>query len=174
MKLEIDIQCCNDCPFCEKYEFSDCSYSVRCGHKKAPKKAPKIGYGNCGCKEEGGDKYLKEIPEWCPIKSIKLKDVLNFASKMPKPYKISSLPFPKEYAMEMLFVLQQQIPKGLYCYDEKGKCPFWELKKGKSKQENGYCHYLDWGDWMSADGGLLWDQCKACGINEDLEEVEEL
>jgi hypothetical protein len=92
---------------------------------------------------------------------------------MPKPYKISSLPFPKEYAIEMLKVLHQQIPKGLYCYDEKGLCPFWEAIKGKPEQENGYCHYLNWGDWMP-NGGLLWDQCKLCGINEDLGELEDL
>ena len=39
MKLEIDIQCCNDCPFCEKYEFSDCSYSRFVADiKKRPRK----------------------------------------------------------------------------------------------------------------------------------------
>lgn len=87
------------------------------------------------------------------------------------------------------------IPKGPYCYDENGICPYWSLNAYYSEQENGYCAFLDKGDWelntekkwriTYKDGksipdaelqsgselglplSLLWDQCKECGINEE-------
>lgn len=61
---------------------------------------------------------------------------------------------------------KQYIPKGCYCYSEKGVCPFWDSNPKKEHQENGYCHYLREGDWMNERFGLLWDQVKECGINE--------
>lgn len=93
------------------------------------------------------------------------------------------------------------IPKGIYCHgdltkDENGEyknyyiCPYWSVDKTKPEQENGYCSYLEKGDWdlnieaeivqvdtktgekgkvISKPGeetpfpwSLLWDQCKAC------------
>lgn len=36
------------------------------------------------------------------------------------------------------------------------------------EQENGYCSYLQKGDW-DLSLGLLWDQVKECGINEEPE-----
>lgn len=83
-----------------------------------------------------------------------------------------------------------QIPHGPYCYEivewsekislENGKfycrplkykvCPYWELREDKPEQDNGYCRYLGIGDWEDDGFGLLWDQVKACGINEDDEE----
>jgi len=60
-----------------------------------------------------------------------------------------------------------KIPKGAYCYDENGTCPFWELRDDKPKQQNGYCRYLNEGDWECKGLSLLWDQCKECGINID-------
>lgn len=69
------------------------------------------------------------------------------------------------------------IPKGIYCYTTKygfnGRgtpCPFWELREDKPHQENGYCHYMQIGDWMDKGPWLLWDQVKECGVNEDYEE----
>jgi hypothetical protein len=70
------------------------------------------------------------------------------------------------------------IPKGMYCYsalhvDEKTGvlkirlCPYWDLKKERPDQVNGYCHLLKKGDWDLSGGGLLWDQVKECGINEE-------
>lgn len=69
-----------------------------------------------------------------------------------------------------------QIPFGEYCYeildvDLKGSvpriktrnCPFWSKNITKPEQENGYCSYLDQGDWEGF--GLLWDQVKECSIN---------
>jgi len=64
------------------------------------------------------------------------------------------------------------ISKGVYCYDENGTCPFWEMRTDKREQENGYCHWLQEGDWEEKGSSLLWDQCKKCGINDDLEEDE--
>jgi len=92
------------------------------------------------------------------------------------------------------------IPKGEYCYGEGGKCPYWSLKEGLPEQENGYCSYLEKSDydineeqgdipWKTGKDnsvvlitephaipiGLLWDQCKECGVNEWTEEdLEEL
>lgn len=87
------------------------------------------------------------------------------------------------------------IPEGMYCYTgsgfEKGiykikLCPYWDAIKDVEEQECGYCHYLEYGDTYLNDttilcdektgekqtpdeigipGGLLWDQCKECGIN---------
>ena len=83
------------------------------------------------------------------------------------------------------------IPKGLYCYDENGLCPYWEIIEGGEYQNNGYCRFLKKGDWdlnkeptiswISEKGiktvfdkpksaeelgfhdSLLWDQVKECG-----------
>jgi len=71
------------------------------------------------------------------------------------------------------------IPDGYYCYTIKsidkttGKmktkiCPYWSIRVGKPNQENGYCAYLDWGDWdMESSFTLLWDQVKECGVKFD-------
>ena len=68
------------------------------------------------------------------------------------------------------------IPKGMYCYVPVvpnflgigklviKKCPYWSLDEKHEKQDNGYCAYLEKGDWELC-GGLLWDACKECGIN---------
>jgi hypothetical protein len=33
---------------------------------------------------------------------------------------------------------------------------------------DGYCKYLERGDWeLEAGHSLLWDQCKACGIKDN-------
>ena len=85
------------------------------------------------------------------------------------------------------------IPKGMYCYDEKGTCPYWSCNKTKHSQENGYCSFLekaDWeenprlnaeAEWHDSEGNiveqddylpmsLLWDKCKECGENEYTDE----
>jgi hypothetical protein len=81
------------------------------------------------------------------------------------------------------------IPAGCYCYDEKGKCPYWSKVNNLPEQENGYCSYLGYNDydrntdigeikWEGQHGpvytaphdipiSLLWDQVKQCGINDD-------
>ena len=65
------------------------------------------------------------------------------------------------------------IPSGTYCYSEKGRCPFWRILKTRPHQENGYCLYLHQGDF--SDGlGLLWDQCKECGVNDDYGDGDDL
>lgn len=63
------------------------------------------------------------------------------------------------------------IPKGIYCYDENGICPYWPKRKDKPNMENGYCSFLGWGDWEQEGLTLLWDQVKECRINEDLEDA---
>lgn len=76
-----------------------------------------------------------------------------------------------------------RIPRGLYCYRYRKfipskdgspplikvkSCPYWDIVEGKPYQENGYCHYLKQGDTdFSCGYGLLWDQCKECGVKND-------
>jgi len=63
------------------------------------------------------------------------------------------------------------IPEGNYCYTlgADGRfqtCSFWHSDLTRPGQENGYCAYLKRGDWDNNGLGLLWDQCKECGVNE--------
>ena len=57
------------------------------------------------------------------------------------------------------------VPWGGYCYGAGGTCPFLDVAENKPKQGNGYCWLLCKGDW-DVDMDLLWDACKACGIND--------
>jgi len=94
--------------------------------------------------------------------------------------------------------MEKSIPKGLYCYDENGTCPWHEIRPELPEQENGYCYYLRKSDYdmnrevvpytntRYEDGvpivthhktgpdnpgffSILWDFCKECGINKDEE-----
>lgn len=81
---------------------------------------------------------------------------------------LDRLPLKRVYVDEN--VAKKLIPKGCYCYDSNGICPFWDKFENFDNQESGYCHYLEAGDFMSREKGgtfLLWDQCKECGINDD-------
>lgn len=74
------------------------------------------------------------------------------------------------------------IPHGNYCYanlgsDGKGNmnirpCPFWDKIRSFPSQSNGYCHFMKRGDFQDRGFGLLWDQCKECGVNEYQEDYE--
>ena len=63
------------------------------------------------------------------------------------------------------------IPRGIYCYTYYYRglvqiCPYWERMPDMPKQESGYCHYLEIGDWEITDStSLLWDMCKSCSVN---------
>lgn len=57
------------------------------------------------------------------------------------------------------------IPHGHFCYDERGTCPFWDRIDDFPERCNGFCHYLNTGDWQETQ--LLWDMVKECGINEE-------
>lgn len=57
------------------------------------------------------------------------------------------------------------VPRGMYCYDEKGNCPYWDKAENAEEQNNGYCWLMRKGDW-DTDMDLLWDQCKSCGFND--------
>ena len=93
---------------------------------------------------------------------------------------------------------KRKIPKGYYCYRYKGKkiipCSYWSIRKDKPEQENGYCAYLEKGDWdinkekrwrtmryingkkvygkwqtaeeIGIPMSLLWDMIKECNIRE--------
>jgi hypothetical protein len=71
-------------------------------------------------------------------------------------------------------VVKKIVPVGPYCYDKNGLCPFWDSWDHMGKHNNGYCSYLEKGDWMHKDGTMhLFDQTKVCGIN-DVDEVEDI
>ena len=96
-----------------------------------------------------------------------------------------------------------EIPKGQYCYTGFGvekredgsirlktkKCPYWSSREDKPEQQNGYCSYLERGDWDAIipedfpEGfpvsvlSLLWDQVKEpdCPVpveDEDYDEID--
>jgi len=98
--------------------------------------------------------------------------------------------------------MEKSIPKGMYCYDENGNCPWLEHRSDLPEQENGYCKYLDKSDYeinrevydctmTTYEGGvekkiefqtgpdnpgffsLLWDACKQCGIKDYTDEEYE-
>jgi len=71
------------------------------------------------------------------------------------------------------------IPKGDYCYTiletpskendfvlKINPCIYWRKDTGHDEQENGYCLFIEKGDWDFKSFGLLWDQVKECGIND--------
>lgn len=62
---------------------------------------------------------------------------------------------------------KRKIPKGIYCYDDKGTCPYWSMDEEKPQQESGYCRFMGVGDWEEKGTWLLWDMVKECGINEE-------
>jgi hypothetical protein len=75
--------------------------------------------------------------------------------------------------------IESLIPKGLYCYNpleypnkQNGykfkikRCPYWSINDKQHSQDNGFCSYLNKGDWEENGTSLLWDQVKECGINE--------
>lgn len=81
----------------------------------------------------------------------------------------------------MLGACETFIPEGMYCYSpisfEDGVlkvkiCPYWASDPTKPEQSNGFCSYLNHGDWQSDGFTLLWDQVKECGRNDDVEDLE--
>jgi len=46
-------------------------------------------------------------------------------------------------------------------------CPYWSRSEDHPEQDNGYCAYIEEGDWEGERTGLLWDQVKECGENQD-------
>lgn len=92
-----------------------------------------------------------------------------------------------------MFKDELKIPKGDYCYNEKGVCPYFSHKVIAEDVQIPYCLYLEEGDlggltttefetlkeelglsanelWEKYPLDLLWDQVKECGINDDYEE----
>ena len=62
-----------------------------------------------------------------------------------------------------------KIPEGHYCHFETKNepCPYWEKRDDKLPQENGYCKFMEYGDWEDQEHmTLLWDMVKECGLNE--------
>lgn len=65
--------------------------------------------------------------------------------------------FLRKLAMKFL------IPKGFYCYDENGTCPFYR-KDYRDDYYGSHCVYLNQSDEEA--GIELIDQCKVCGEKE--------
>lgn len=66
--------------------------------------------------------------------------------------------------------LIESIPQGSYCYDEEGLCPYWTVNKNKPHQMNGYCYFMEMGDWQSENSSLIWNQVKECTIFTEINE----
>lgn len=74
---------------------------------------------------------------------------------------------------------ETKIPKGMYCYTIKeitddritktNVCPYWKITSNKPDQMNGYCEYLQKGDWEENGTNLLWDMVKECGVNDEID-----
>ena len=64
--------------------------------------------------------------------------------------------------------IDELIPEGLYCYDHnKINCPYWSKNEDYWDGDNGYCSYLERGDWEAPYPyrSGLWNQRKECGVN---------
>lgn len=61
------------------------------------------------------------------------------------------------------------IPNGMYCHsskkDDHYTCPYWAIAEDMPYQMDGYCKFLERGDWQLGPHSLLWDKCKVCGVN---------
>jgi len=94
----------------------------------------------------------------------------------------------------------KDIPRGYYCYDERGDCPYWDINPELPKQANGVCNFLgksdqdlnkeyaetlrtEYSEDKSIEGklysevygeplefSLIWDQVKECGENNPTKE----
>jgi len=60
------------------------------------------------------------------------------------------------------------IPEGVYCIN----CPYLDRAENKENQDNGFCWFMEEGDWQIDGLSLLWDGCKECGIKYDEIELE--
>ena len=64
--------------------------------------------------------------------------------------------------------MKKWIPKNTgycYTYDKKGNrklCKWHRMSSKHPEQENGYCLYLNQGDWEDDYISLIWDKCKEC------------
>ena len=135
------------------------------------------------------EKYRNEMPKLKFCSSASYSDI-TFASENESIFQIASeyeqdcpkcidyIDWMERDGVNALFLngtftpfkIRKLIPKGMYCYDKDGICPFWRKNKLYPEQLDGYCHLLKKGDW-EIKGGLLWDQCKECEINvKDTEE----
>lgn len=71
--------------------------------------------------------------------------------------------------------MKKWIPEGTcYCYGHRrtGKCKWLRLNKKVDYQESGYCMYLKLGDWFKNGTMLLWDECKECGVKNEISHWE--
>lgn len=71
---------------------------------------------------------------------------------------------------------KQYIPDGLYCYDEKGFCPFYMyggdvyIKGSDEIVPKYYCHYLQVNTIDFNGHLLLFDAVKECGVNTEVDQ----
>lgn len=76
--------------------------------------------------------------------------------------------------------LEESIPDGRYCYRFTGPrqmepCPFHAEIRALPATMNGYCAFLDRGDWQANAPSFLWDAVKICSVNLDqaLDELDD-
>lgn len=70
--------------------------------------------------------------------------------------------------LEVVYTEQTNLPPMLKIK----RCPYWDRVDGYHYQNNGFCHWLDSGDWESKGHSLLWDQVKECGLRNYSEKEE--
>lgn len=74
------------------------------------------------------------------------------------------------------------IPEGMYCYDEKGVCPYWSCEYDYEDLDwmkmrpisYGKCSFLGVSDRDDPGPITLWDQLKECNIKEIWDDDDEV
>ena len=58
----------------------------------------------------------------------------------------------------------KKLKPGIYetVYGNAAEVNDWDDEQ--DEQAQGYCHFIQQGDWMEGGTMLLWDQCKECGV----------
>lgn len=86
--------------------------------------------------------------------------------------------YPKEIIEYAKNKNSEIIPKDtIYCYNRledgmtKENCPYYAMNPDVDYWSSGYCLYLNIGDWNNVGTGLLFDQCKECGVSAELTEL---
>jgi len=74
-----------------------------------------------------------------------------------------------EYATgwELIFGgAREKIPHGDFCFSEHSPCPYWRLCLKHPDGDNGYCDFIEVGDWQLEDSELH-RRHKECDINRE-------
>ena len=103
---------------------------------------------------------------------MKLETVKNYSESNIENHHAFSINAKPTYVQKLD---TSEIPNGDYCYeplsvDANGKmkikkCPYHSIYNSHEHQNNGFCNYLNAGDWFENGTLDLWDMLKNCNIN---------